>query len=108
LILVQVSRAASATPIAAIDNQWHRSYKIAGGRCHGPCKILDPNRTKTFHVKHFGKVFGRDRSKLTFHLFAVKNLDLGAHSVRQGAKFWLWESARKGIIGPLLTPGDRG
>jgi hypothetical protein len=25
-------------------------------RCLRPCKVLNPNRTKMFHVKHFGKI----------------------------------------------------
>jgi hypothetical protein len=28
------------------------------GRCLGPCKVLGPERTKVFHVKHFCKVRG--------------------------------------------------
>jgi hypothetical protein len=60
-----------------------------------------------FHVKHFGTILPRDRTILTFHLFAIKSLDLGAHAVRQSAKFWLGESAGEGIIRAVLTPEDR-
>jgi hypothetical protein len=33
-----------------------RSYKIEAGRRLMPCKVFGPNRTKMFHVKHFGTI----------------------------------------------------
>jgi hypothetical protein len=45
------------------DIRWHRSYKIEReGRCLGACKVFGPNRTKMFHVKHFGTVHRKNRT----------------------------------------------
>jgi hypothetical protein len=33
-----------------------QSYKIGESRCRRLCKVFDPNRTKMFHVKHFGTI----------------------------------------------------
>jgi hypothetical protein len=43
-------------PSLELDREIGLFYTIEEGRCPGPCKVSGPNRTKMFHVKHFGKV----------------------------------------------------
>jgi hypothetical protein len=63
-----------------------QSHLSQATRCNRQCKIFGPNRTKTFHVKHFGKIDPRKRAA-DHELFANPAAFVSAFSCYTGGRF---------------------
>jgi hypothetical protein len=51
-----MSNGSDAADLLKLHQKIDRSYEIRRRLCLWPCKVLGCDRTKMFHVKHFGTI----------------------------------------------------